>query len=196
MTTQRAQTMTRPTNRLEHDDDTNRWWDRALCHGRDPSIWEDKARIREARDICKDCPVKAMCVKDALDADDFWHTRGGMTGDKLRQLARTTNHRPGAPFPTTRQERLERITDMLAAGTSRRDIIHISGLAPGTVDDYINAIRASRGEVKHRGPAVCGTYQGYRRHNRDGSPSCDPCRRANAAYSAKMRAFREARDAS
>lgn len=202
MTTQRAQTMTRPTNRLETADDTDRWWDQALCYGRDPSIWEDKARIREARAICKDCPVAAMCVQDALDANDYHLTRGGMTGEKLRQLARTRRDTPGATkpngildrSPAAVAARYDTILGMVANGLGRRAIIQATGLAYGTVDDHMRRARAELGIVPVRTtPAACGTDRGYERHRRDKETPCESCRHA---HSAANKARRHARAAS
>lgn len=34
---------------------------------------------------------------------------------------------------------------------------------------------------------VCGTYGGYQYHKKNGDPFCEPCRKANAAYSRELR---------
>lgn len=35
---------------------------------------------------------------------------------------------------------------------------------------------------------LCGTYAGWNRHNREGTPFCRPCKDANAAYHRAYRA--------
>lgn len=35
-------------------------------------------------------------------------------------------------------------------------------------------------------PAECGSRGGYKRHQREHTPICDPCRTANAAYGAEL----------
>lgn len=200
MTSQRAQTLTRPTNNLEHDD-TEQWWDKALCYGRDPSIWEEKSRITEARKICRDCPVATMCVKDAIDADDYWHTRGGLTSLELRALARAQADNPAtqkpAPIldrsPEAVRNRYATIRDMVANGHTRRHIIQATGLAYGTVDDHMRRARAELGIVVARTtPAACGTDRGYERHRRDKETPCDPCRHAHSEENKRRRHARAA----
>lgn len=38
------------------------------------------------------------------------------------------------------------------------------------------------------GNAECGTYGGYSRHRKQGTPMCDPCRAVQAAYRRELRA--------
>ncbi len=50
------------------------------------------------------------------------------------------------------------------------------------------AVQAVAGSAaSQRGPAECGTNSGYRKHTRDKTPICDPCRRAHADADARLR---------
>ena len=56
------------------------WVDRGLCVGGDPELWVGDSHIdrKVAALICKDCPVRLECAKDALDRDERWGVWGGI----------------------------------------------------------------------------------------------------------------------
>lgn len=76
------------------------WRDRALCHGADPTIFypedyafgnispmsEAAAMIREAKAICRNCPVRGECLVRALDADERFGIWGGLTAPERKAL--------------------------------------------------------------------------------------------------------------
>lgn len=48
------------------------------CVGhREPEIWFDPAREWEARRICHECPVRALCMLAALEFGEEWGVWGG-----------------------------------------------------------------------------------------------------------------------
>lgn len=58
------------------------WTDQAACVGADPELWfpdRGRAGYDAARAICDTCPVKALCLKDAMSTENT-NTRFGMRG--------------------------------------------------------------------------------------------------------------------
>lgn len=100
MTTQRAQTMTRPANRLEVDETPDEWRTRAACRGKataydDPWHPEGQGasqRERDAKALCSPCPVRAECLAYALTferelaAESRFGVFGGKTPEERARL--------------------------------------------------------------------------------------------------------------
>ncbi len=53
--------------------------------------------------------------------------------------------------------------------------------------DLFGAISGKCGGCIAAVESPCGTYRGYQRHRRQKTPTCEPCRRANADYHAMRR---------
>lgn len=78
-----------------------RWRAQAACAGRDPEIFypprsDGPTRYDQALSICRDCPVRAACLADALfvegrsaDQTRRYGVRGGTTAHERRRLAAT-----------------------------------------------------------------------------------------------------------
>lgn len=83
--------MTAPTlTRLDVPLDAN-WRLKGLCLTEDPDLMHPADRDlygqNQAKAICFVCPVKAQCLKDAIDTDDWNGIRGGMTPKERRNYA-------------------------------------------------------------------------------------------------------------
>jgi hypothetical protein len=57
-------------------------------HG-EPELWfsEDPAGIAAAKAVCGGCPVRAVCLADALARGEGWGVLGGLTPPERRALA-------------------------------------------------------------------------------------------------------------
>jgi WhiB family redox-sensing transcriptional regulator len=79
---------------------TANWNDAAACKGRDTSVFfppnvtekkEDRLlREAAAKAMCQGCPVKDVCLADAMTKRDFNGIWGGLTEDERRALSRLT----------------------------------------------------------------------------------------------------------
>lgn len=103
----------------------------------------------------------------------------GMCNAHYRRLLRHGDPLGGGPS----QARAERT----AARRQRVAELTEQGLAPKEIASHLNvpfyivsADRKALGISVPRKAAVCGTRGGHRRHVREGTPICDPCRTANA----------------
>ncbi|GFE25730.1 WhiB family transcriptional regulator [Streptomyces nigrescens] len=78
------------------------WHDRAACrstvhdHG-DPDLFfpepDEMDRIRAAKALCQQCPVRTTCLDAALENGDQDGIRGGMTEEERHSLHRKLQHR-------------------------------------------------------------------------------------------------------
>jgi len=78
------------------------WHDQATCLSTpanpvDPEIFfpepEEMDRIRTAKTLCAQCPVRQTCLDAALEAGDRYGIRGGMTEEERDLLHRNLPHR-------------------------------------------------------------------------------------------------------
>lgn len=77
------------------------WHTKAVCRDVDPDIFfaesydpaQNKARVKEARAICARCPVKKLCLEQALTNGEGSYIFGGKTAEErkviLQQRKRT-----------------------------------------------------------------------------------------------------------
>jgi len=77
------------------------WRAGALCSGSDPDLWFSPGAIehKEAKRICRDCPVRRECLEYALATPVDQGVWGGMTererrSYRRRQLAATVSSAP------------------------------------------------------------------------------------------------------
>lgn len=56
----------------------------------------DIRETRHAKRICRGCPVKAQCLRDALVREDDWGVWGGLSDRERRQMRRQAQLRPVA----------------------------------------------------------------------------------------------------
>ena len=66
------------------------WQLRALCTQVDPELFfpPGGGASREARKVCRGCPVLAECLSEALASDDRFGIRAGLSGRQRRVLVR------------------------------------------------------------------------------------------------------------
>ena len=70
---------------LHHED----WTTRAKCRGMEDGLFPEAADQKRARLICAGCPVRYVCLAEALDNRIEWGVWGGMTERERRLLLRT-----------------------------------------------------------------------------------------------------------
>ena len=75
--------------------DPRDWRDAAACRGADPELFfpdgdvrSVRARVEEAKLICRGCPVSATCLCCALTTGQEAGIWGGLTEDERRRLRR------------------------------------------------------------------------------------------------------------
>jgi WhiB family redox-sensing transcriptional regulator len=73
----------------DEDEDLG-WQDRALCAQTDPEAFfpEKGGSTREAKRVCRRCPVRAECLEYALEHDERFGIWGGMSERERRRLKR------------------------------------------------------------------------------------------------------------
>jgi WhiB family redox-sensing transcriptional regulator len=100
---QSAYTLARVTDTRGHDRTMN-WRDSAECRDADPTVFEpddggtpDDLAWTHARTICRACPVRNLCLEDALAVESpgqlRFGMRGGLTPDEREQLNRRRTRR-------------------------------------------------------------------------------------------------------
>jgi len=80
---QASHTMSRILNRES-------WMEDALCAQIGGDIWhpEKGGSTKEAKTVCRECPVAAECLKYALDNDERFGIWGGFSERERRRLKR------------------------------------------------------------------------------------------------------------
>lgn len=84
----------------------SKWWDWAACADADPAIFHpdsDTDTADEAKRWCRICPVVEHCLADAIEGDDRWGVRGGLTATE-REASRTAKRRARAAQARAIQE--------------------------------------------------------------------------------------------
>ena len=148
------------------------WGTKAACRSLDPRLFEPGpvsnasiAQAERARAVCERCPVRALCLDDALameqgeKAADRVGIRGGLDGRE--RYALQVGHRPPRrplPIPDDGREHGERRT-----------------YRQGCKCYACCAAEASKEPRPRRELMPCGTKAAYRRHLRNGEdidPEC------------------------
>jgi len=145
MTDLRAQSLTRPTNRLLADTSGD-WREAASCAGVDPDLFfvpsaDDghegtrgrRDRINAAKAICRQCPVVAECLKWAQETNDQFAILGNTTPEE-RALHRKSNR--AAALRTT-------ILDLNRRGLSIEQIAGQTNVSAETVMRHMRLARKS-----------------------------------------------------
>jgi WhiB family redox-sensing transcriptional regulator len=180
----------------------NDWRARGECANEDPEIWFAD-RTAKARKICDGCPVREICLQDAIDERDFEGVRGGLSGRQRRRLA--SSMAPGKPGCTAANEaRREqgransaRIAEMALAGDDASEIAGKTGLGIATVRNYLTTLRAAgtvpdtAGRPKPK-PIDHGTRAGYYAHKNRSEEACPDCKVALRDFETERRAARKA----
>ena len=73
---------------LQQEEKELRWQERALCAQTDPEVFhpEKGGSTREAKRVCMACPVRAECLRYALDNDERFGVWGGLSERERRRL--------------------------------------------------------------------------------------------------------------
>ena len=76
--------------RLRNDDPEGDWRAKGKCVEMDPEIFfsERADNIRMAKQACKACEVKDVCLDEAFRKDEQWGVWGGLTDAERRALKR------------------------------------------------------------------------------------------------------------
>ena len=66
------------------DRDTLEWQDAALCAQVDPNEWfpEKGKSTRQAKQVCRGCPVRAECLDYALEHGELYGVWGGLSPEE------------------------------------------------------------------------------------------------------------------
>jgi WhiB family redox-sensing transcriptional regulator len=185
MTTQRAQTMTRPVNRLELEPKVD-WHEAAACDGGDLDQWfaegAQAARFDRARAICEECPVKAACLRDALAEEDGLpaQLRFGLRGGKTREQRAILGGQ---------------VNDKTVCG---KDVGTANGVARHRASGSKMLCPACHWHAKEHGTPDAfehGTRAGYNTHRRRGEDACPACMQARKHYDRSRLADPEVRAA-
>lgn len=69
---------------------TSNWEELGRCREADPEQWypEKGFPTRYAKAICRRCPVRARCLKNALDTREPWGIWGGLTEHERQAILR------------------------------------------------------------------------------------------------------------
>ncbi|WIV59038.1 WhiB family transcriptional regulator [Amycolatopsis nalaikhensis] len=76
------------------------WRERATCRGRLDLDFIDPAdeQIDQCRAVCAECPVRELCLAEALTSGEAWGIWGGLDADERAAVAEQSGH----PAPTVR----------------------------------------------------------------------------------------------
>lgn len=154
------------------------WADRAACRGLPLDLFfsDAKGTIRQAKRVCRPCPVRPQCLTETLRAEgsNRYGVSGGLDADERAELA-GQNGKGQAAKPSRR--------DPAPCGTPAAYRRHFRrGEIPCAECSRANAERRAR-----RKPAECGTNAGHRKHVREKTEICAPCRQAHSAAEARLR---------
>ena len=71
------------------------------CANADPDLFfpEPGADTSAAREICRSCPVRRMCLDYAVETRQKFGIWGGMTENQRRRLRRDRDDHPARPVP-------------------------------------------------------------------------------------------------
>ncbi len=70
---------------ITNDDD---WPLRAKCRGMNDALFPEGKGQKRAKTVCMGCPVRSLCLAEALDNRIEWGVWGGLTERERRQLLR------------------------------------------------------------------------------------------------------------
>lgn len=73
------------------------------CHEADPDLWfaESPTELERAKALCADCPIRGLCLDEALERQEPWGVWGGEIIERGTIVARK---RPrGRPRKDTRE---------------------------------------------------------------------------------------------
>jgi WhiB family redox-sensing transcriptional regulator len=86
------------TGTSSYRDDSGDWREQAACLNHDPETWfpighvtkDDQAQAAYAKSICRRCPVRTQCLRDAVDKREPYGIWGGLDENERHGLHRST----------------------------------------------------------------------------------------------------------
>ncbi|PGH49697.1 WhiB family transcriptional regulator [Streptomyces sp. Ru87] len=142
------------------------WHDHAACrstphHQVDPELFfpdpDELDRIRAAKSLCAQCPVRRTCLDAALEAGDRDGIRGGMTEEEREPLHSNLEHRldytrvnevlAGRDIHLTKAERRAVVRAAYQAGTSTE---RLAWLLKVTEEHAEKLYRRTSREIRNR----------------------------------------------
>lgn len=79
------------------------WTAKAACVGEEKIFFSYKPEeMKQAKDICAECPVRFECIQDALDIHERFGMRGGHSEVELRVAQGINSKGEAAPHPNRR----------------------------------------------------------------------------------------------
>jgi hypothetical protein len=131
------------------------WMEYGRCRETDPNIFFPEGRgaaitiqTAQAKAVCRNCPVRSLCLEWALDTGQSTGVWGGLSEDERRDLARVPE--PSMDRCLNAQAWIE---EQLAAGRGQREIARELGVDPGVLGRAVQRFRdeqaldAAAGEV-------------------------------------------------
>jgi WhiB family redox-sensing transcriptional regulator len=110
-----------------------------LCAQTDPEAFfpEKGGSVRDAKAICRRCPVIAACLDYALASDERFGVWGGMSERERHALRR---EQPAPTHTITRQrirDQRDAVARLAAGGTTPAEIGRALGISTRTVHRYV-----------------------------------------------------------
>lgn len=149
------------------------WTEDAACRGRMDEFFPDcETRghvMRRAKALCLTCPVREVCLADAMERDDRYGIWGGLSSPdrKARREGLPIRNCAGCGLLFVRRSRLP-----ICGGCG--DVVSRTPVQPVS-------------EAAAAADPRCGTPAGPGAHRRRGEQLCGPCRDARRAYDATRR---------
>lgn len=163
------------------------WMLDAACLQYPAEMWHvDKGSSnREAKTVCKDCPVRADCLAFAMvvEVDTYrFGIYGGLSPTERHALT-DTGWQPGDPTPDVHIAAHGAIVVCPDCGKGTRALAAHRAKAHRTVQP-----RKQPRNYRHHDVQPCGTSAACRRHYRRGEPIDEACRAAQQRANAERRA--------
>ncbi|MGW1468497.1 WhiB family transcriptional regulator [Streptomyces sp. NPDC002308] len=125
------------------------WRAGAACAEADPDLFfpepdVTEARIAEAKAVCAECPVRQVCLDEALKSNDREAICGGLTPDEREQLLAG---QPAANLTHVQARRIDNATSRNIAMTCGSDLLVWLVKREMSVEDVAGRLNASRRAV-------------------------------------------------
>lgn len=100
------------------------WSSRAICPQTDPEAFypEKGGSTKEAKRICRECPVQKQCLQWALDNDERFGVWGGLSERERRRLKRGIH-----PGEAADHDELRHLTHIVAAALPAEQDVRLAG---------------------------------------------------------------------
>lgn len=174
------------------------------CEDVDPAVFEDPARVTEAKGLCFTCPARAECLRDAL-ARPTAGVAGGLTEAERQALLDQTGGHTTEPSPLVWADDRQIVADHMSIGRGRMspliaEVIRarvVAGQDDKEISAAIGLSREGVGRYRKRFTIAAakppgerllamvsaphGSSAAYKQHRKNREPTCDECRAGHAA---------------